>query len=287
MRNCEKGKTRHRGERTPFLKFYTDDWAGGTRSLTIEQKGFYFECLVRMWERKGPLPNDVAWVARAIQCDPRQARRLLAALIEEGKLEIDGEHITNTRMMRDISGRSKPDLSPISAEDQPKIAAKKSKTSTKTTEVVQNENAPYSIFHIPEPEEEKKTPLPPKGAGATPTDALKAFETYNATALRCGLPQAAKLTPDRQRKIIARLKDYGLDGWAQALGNIEKSSFLTGGSTNGFRADLDFMLQAKSFGKLHDGGYGNGRHTVTTQLTPEQQVLKARYDAIMADGVPS
>jgi hypothetical protein len=102
------------------------------------------------------------------------------------------------------------------------------------------------------------SPQPPKGP--TPRDALTAFEAYNATALRCGLPQAAKLTPDRQRKIIARLRDYGLDGWRQALANIERSSFLTGGTKECFRADLDFMVQPKSFGKLHDGGYGNGRH---------------------------
>lgn len=102
-------------------------------------------------------------------------------------------------------------------------------------------------------------PLPPKG-GPTKLEALRAFEAYNATALRCGLPQASQMTPGRQKKIIARLREYGLDGWTQALANIEKSSFLTGGTDAGFRADLDFMVQAKSFGKLHDGGYGNGRH---------------------------
>lgn len=110
------------------------------------------------------------------------------------------------------------------------------------------------------------TPLPPKGP--TKADALAAFGAYNETALRCGLPQAAKLTPDRERKIIARLKDYGLDGWHRALGNIEKSAFLTGGTDHGFRADLDFVCQAKSFGKLHDGGYGNGRH----RTAPRQPV---------------
>lgn len=105
------------------------------------------------------------------------------------------------------------------------------------------------------------TPQPPKVPnGPTPTEALQAFTAYNETALRCGLPQAARCTPDRQRKIIARLRDYGLDGWNRALANIEKSAFLTGGTDHGFRADLDFVCQAKSFGKLHDGGYGNGRH---------------------------
>jgi len=112
---------------------------------------------------------------------------------------------------------------------------------------------------LQEPPQEPRTPLPPKG-GPTPLDALKAFEAYNATALRCGLPQAPKFTPDRQRKIIARLRDYGLEGWHKALANIERSSFLTGKNDNGWRASLEFMLQASSFAKLHDGAYGNGRH---------------------------
>jgi DNA-binding transcriptional MocR family regulator len=104
------------------------------------------------------------------------------------------------------------------------------------------------------------SPQPPKG-GASPLDALRAFEAFNAMALRCGIPQASKMSPDRQRKIIARLKDYGEEGWTQALANIEKSSFLTGSNDRGWRLTLDFLLKPEGFGKVHDGGYGNGRHT--------------------------
>jgi hypothetical protein len=104
-----------------------------------------------------------------------------------------------------------------------------------------------------------KTPLPPK-RGASPFECLQAFEAYNALALRVGIPQAAKLTKDRERKIAARLKDYGADGWQQALANIERSSFLTGTNDRGWTASLDFLVQAGSFSKVHDGGYGNGRH---------------------------
>ena len=111
---------------------------------------------------------------------------------------------------------------------------------------------------LKEPSKEP-TPIAPKG-GPTPMDALKAFEAYNATALRCGLPQASTMSKDRQRKIIARLRDYGLDGWAQALANVEKSSFLTGKNDRGWRANLDWLVGPEKFGKVHDGSYGNGRH---------------------------
>lgn len=127
----------------------------------------------------------------------------------------------------------------------------------------------------------KDTPLPPSGAvrveKALPKfgrlEALEAFNAYNAVALRCALPQAAKLTPNRERSIVARLKDYGLEGWHRALANIELSKFLTGGTEQGFRADLDFVCQAKSFGKLHDGGYGNGRHTAKAPAATSKSVF--------------
>ena len=84
---------------------------------------------------------------------------------------------------------------------------------------------------------------------------MEAFDAYNETALQLGLPQAAKLTPDRERKIVALLKAYGPDGWRKALANLQTSDFLRGRTDHGFRASLDFMLQRSSFNKLHDGAY--------------------------------
>ena len=129
------------------------------------------------------------------------------------------------------------------------------------TRVVEPARHKPSLEPLIEPSLESPNPQ----RGPTPTDALVAFEKFNGTALRCGLPQAAKFTPDRKRKIIARLKDYGLDGWDQALANIERSSFLTGGGPRGWRADLDFLLQPASFSKVHDGGFGNGRHAAQSK----------------------
>lgn len=101
-------------------------------------------------------------------------------------------------------------------------------------------------------------PLPPKGPSKA--QCLAAFHAYNETALRCGLPQARSMTKERETKIGARLKEVGLDGWRQALANIEKSSYLTGSNKDGWLADLKFLLRPDNFHKVFDGGYGNGRH---------------------------
>jgi hypothetical protein len=116
----------------------------------------------------------------------------------------------------------------------------------------------------------KETPVAPKGA-PTPGDALKAFAAYNQTALRCALQQAGRLTPDRQRKIIARLREYSLDGWMQALANLERSAFLRGKNDRNWRANLDFLLQASSFSKVHDGQYGNGATPKLLQPAPARR----------------
>lgn len=120
-----------------------------------------------------------------------------------------------------------------------------------------------NLLHYPVTTVEDKNPPTPRKRGkpsVSKCDVLAAFEAYNETALRCALPQAAKLTPDRERKISARLNDYGLDGWKNALANIERSSFLTGTNDRNWRASLEFLVQTESFAKVHDGTYGNGRH---------------------------
>jgi hypothetical protein len=104
-----------------------------------------------------------------------------------------------------------------------------------------------------EKEEEGK----PKIAKFSRSAALEAFGLYNASALRLSLPQAAKLTPDRERRIIARLKEHGFEGWRQALDQLARSAFLRGKNDRGWTASLDFLLQPSSFAKVHDGVYAD------------------------------
>ena len=128
----------------------------------------------------------------------------------------------------------------------------------------------------------RASPLSPSSADAHPSYSVppakevSAFESYNALALRCGLPQAAKLTPAREREIKARLREYGVDGWARALANIERSKFLRGTNDRNWCASLDFMLKASSFSKLHDGGYGNGAHA--RHVDPGEAEAQQRLD---------
>lgn len=113
----------------------------------------------------------------------------------------------------------------------------------------------------PEARVQKKEnpPAPPKGDGQS-EEIKAAFDGWNEIAGRHGLPVAMDLTDRRRKAIAARLKAAGPAGWTKALEAVERSAFLTGqrqgsdGRT--FRADLDFVCQAKSFQRLREGYYG-------------------------------
>ena len=84
----------------------------------------------------------------------------------------------------------------------------------------------------------------------------KAFAAWNELAGEIDLARATRLTAPRRAKLRQRLSDAGgLDGWRQGLAKVRDSPFLRGDNERGWRADLDFCLQAKSWTRLVEGVY--------------------------------
>jgi hypothetical protein len=119
--------------------------------------------------------------------------------------------------------------------------------------------------------------------GAQPRQEVReAFNSYNATAQKSGLPVARKLDAKREKLILARLDDYGgLIIWHRALENLAASNFLRNSSN--FRADLDWLIDpAKGalFERLLDGRYSDR----------EGATLDAQVESVVKDmqrsGVP-
>ena len=183
--------------------------------------------------------SDVAHLFEAIPASPTSS-----AIPADGTS--DSPEIPTYGKIRE---KSVPQVPPMGlSEQEPSCARDITTRATKElpSEVVILNNYP---LHPP-----KRKPKPEFGR----TQALEAFHAYNDVALRAAIPQASKMTPGRERKIIARLKEFGMDGWFRAIANIEKSDFLRGlGGIGKWRADLDFVVQEKSFAKLHDGAYSN------------------------------
>src|SRR5690606_15607023 len=89
--------------------------------------------------------------------------------------------------------------------------------------------------------------------GEQPDEVRDAFTRWNELAKRVGLPVARTLDGGRPRQIGARLKDGGLEAWAQALLAVEQSKHCRGENDRGWRADLDFICQPKSWRRLLEG----------------------------------
>lgn len=107
-----------------------------------------------------------------------------------------------------------------------------------------------------------------------------ALDEYNQLAERAGLAKAKMLTKSRTPKLRARLDEHGLDGWRQALGNVERSSFLCGEQPGrNWKASFDFLLQESSFVKVLEGQYGNGRVSKPQISKERARELLEKYKA--------
>jgi hypothetical protein len=100
-------------------------------------------------------------------------------------------------------------------------------------------------------------PSPPKG-GSSPTEIDLAFDAWDEMAAVSGLAKA-RVRSDARRKRLGTV--------------IRASSFCRGESGSGtWRADLDFVLQAKSFGRILEGHYDdrpNARGSPPQQKAPQ------------------
>lgn len=273
-----------------YQRAYTED----TRHLDLETRGAFQDCLDYIYEHETPIPLDDKFMAHFMHVSERKWVTVRGKLVADGKLIKTQTGYINPRAEEELADRNQARSNKsaaakkresvravkvvpratqarlndgsASSQDRPEVGFSEKTNEINVAEAQTDHKRPVEIE-----KEKERNPLPPSQGDVRAStnwnmEALKAYQAWNETALRCGLPQAAKLTGDRTRRIVARLKDYGLDGWMKALGNVEKSSFLTGGTDAGFRADLDFICQAKSFGKLHDGGYGNGRHAKSATI---------------------
>lgn len=123
-------------------------------------------------------------------------------------------------------------------------------------------------------------PSPPKG-GSSPID--RAIEIFSEEAKRANLPAPRKVTADRRRKIEARLREHGESVWAEACRKMADSAFCRGENDRGWRADLDFLCQPKSFNGLIEGKYDD-RPSQRTTDPPQRGVMGAARRILESEG---
>ncbi|WP_170162070.1 YdaU family protein [Paracoccus siganidrum] len=73
-------------DKAVHIALYPSDWLAGTRGLTPAETGVYITLVCMMYERRAPLQFDHARLARMCNCPAGTFKKILAVLIDEGKL---------------------------------------------------------------------------------------------------------------------------------------------------------------------------------------------------------
>lgn len=115
------------------------------------------------------------------------------------------------------------------------------------------------------------------------------LEMWNRAAAQTGLPEARKLSETRRKHAARLIREHGEEGFRVAIKAIIRSRFLRGENGTGWRADLDFLLQPKSFLKLIEGAYDRSNRARPDQRhepDPAMAILQQRL-GLAGDTDPS
>jgi hypothetical protein len=112
-------------------------------------------------------------------------------------------------------------------------------------------------------------PSPPKG-GSSPTAVDQVVTAFSDMARRSGLSVPRAVTQSRRRSLLLRIEEHGLPAVLDAIERIGRSRFCRGENDRGWRADLDFLCQPKSFVSILEGKYDD-RPLQQSQSPPRPQ----------------
>lgn len=86
----------------PYYKAYPRDFIEGTVGMSFELKGAYRLVLDLIYLRSGELPDDARYISGALGCSVRAWNKYRRALIEAGKIVVDGGIISNFRADKEL-----------------------------------------------------------------------------------------------------------------------------------------------------------------------------------------
>lgn len=276
----------------PWHKRYHSDALSGFIVLSLEERGAYQTLLDLIYDRGGPMPDNDGLLARYMGVSIRKWKTLRASLIELGKIRVDADgNLTNDRATSEIENATK--TSRKLAENGSKGGRKKSENSKKDNEnnesdenLLQQKRSiseardqniePSVLANSRSPDEQgchdEVIPAIPSGQGcdgevipAKPKIAKAeidtAIEQWTVSASKRGWPVPRALTDQRRKKLAARLRAHGLDGWRQVLTKAWQSPLLSADPPPSWFS-LDWLIRNdENMLKVLEGNYdrtGNG-----------------------------
>lgn len=250
-------------------------------SMSLEERGVYNTIIDLLYLTWRPIEDDRGYIAGHCRCAVQKLNPILGRLIESGKLirftEGGRDYISNgmfederSEVKGEVSTRSgRAKVREKSAGVEEKSAGVRDNCTLLDTDSAKNQ----SLTGLERQDKSRvESPQPPNGGGPQ-----EAFELWNDLAGRCDLPIAKTLSDARRRAIAKRLSEVGIAGWREALAAVEASAFLRGQiKGREFKADLDFVCQAKSFHRLRDGSYGQDARPAQPPAQPSDPLAPWR-----------
>lgn len=259
--------TRKPGKTDQWMPLDIGDYLGDTRHLSTLEHGAYLLLLMAYWRKKGPLMDDDSKLSKITGLSMKQwlaIRETIVDFFQSGEGQL-------------VSTRSQEEIDNVRVRSEKARASALERWNTDDANAMRTacESDAKGMLRAPalqsqlykkESDSKESSPVLPNR-----DDAVKAFVMFNDVAAEIGLPLAKALTPARRSKLKTRLRECGgIDGWAQALNNLRQSPHCRGSNDRGWRADFDFMLQAKSFMRLLEGGYGGSTTMLPLLGQPEK-----------------
>lgn len=246
-----------------WMPLYIAAYRKKTARLTCEQHGAYLLLIMDYWVG-GPLPDDDIALAQVTGLELRAWRKHRPVLqrfftVAGGEWRHDrveeerekAEHMAEARRVNGAKGGRPKKLNGTGHEPAGKPTTKPRDNRQDNLEGTADKTPTRVARHT--------SPLPDDASASSPPvvprdELADALEAYNVVAGELGLPIAKTLTPDRRRQMRARLSEHGFDGWRKAMEGL-RAPFCCGENDRGWRANLDFALQAKSCAKLVEDAF--------------------------------
>jgi uncharacterized protein YdaU (DUF1376 family) len=270
------------------LPLFGDSYLADTTHLTTEEHGAYLLLMLAAWRNADcALPGDDRTLARITRLSTRRWNALKPTLLAFWTLDASTGRLFQRRLRQEFAYvLDKSQGAKAAAEARwgrdgqsfGQVDAQKSNTSLQhgdeRTDAQGIENAqcgrcegicvcnappPPPPPHIMEEEDEGGSgdlfggELPEE---PPPDPVLIVLEAWNAMARGAGLRTVVKLTDQRRKRLLARIKDYTVDTMTEAIAAVPSRPFLMGQGPRGWKADFDFITRPDSVAKIMEGNYG-------------------------------
>jgi uncharacterized protein YdaU (DUF1376 family) len=136
----------------PWFKCYPDAWVRKTRTLSLEARAVYWDCLCLLYETEKPISQDDKWMSHYLHASTRLWRAIRDELVMGGYLRETPAGLVDDRALNEIENRSNQ------RRNNAEIASNRERTKREISEKPKQINKPKARnqHHIESLEEEKK-----------------------------------------------------------------------------------------------------------------------------------